>query len=76
MRPLPDLTDLEQQPSVFQQGTDDWNSIFANEFAGMTGEQAGADHVLCLMQVGRLEHREVMKSVELFGKYVIPEFKR
>jgi alkanesulfonate monooxygenase SsuD/methylene tetrahydromethanopterin reductase-like flavin-dependent oxidoreductase (luciferase family) len=39
-------------------------------------EQAGADHVLCLMQVGRLEHREVMKSVELFGKYVIPEFTR
>lgn len=39
-------------------------------------EAAGADHVLCLMQVGGLKHEHIMKSIELFGKYVIPEFKK
>jgi alkanesulfonate monooxygenase SsuD/methylene tetrahydromethanopterin reductase-like flavin-dependent oxidoreductase (luciferase family) len=38
-------------------------------------EKAGADHVLCLMQVGSLKHPHIMKSIELFGKYVIPEFR-
>jgi len=37
-------------------------------------EKAGADHVLCIMQVGGLKHEHIMKSIELFGKYVIPEF--
>jgi alkanesulfonate monooxygenase SsuD/methylene tetrahydromethanopterin reductase-like flavin-dependent oxidoreductase (luciferase family) len=37
-------------------------------------EAAGVDHVLCLMQVGALKHEYIMKSIELFGKYVIPEF--
>jgi len=39
-------------------------------------ERAGADHVLCLMQVGGLKHERIMESIELFGKYVIPHFKR
>jgi hypothetical protein len=26
------------------------------------------------MQVGGLKHEYIMKSIELFGKYVIPEF--
>lgn len=43
MRALPDLTDLPESPSVFTQGKDDWNSIFASEFQGMAAEQAGAD---------------------------------
>ncbi len=38
-------------------------------------EQLGADGVLCMMQTGRIEHRHVMESIELFGKYVIPHFK-
>jgi alkanesulfonate monooxygenase SsuD/methylene tetrahydromethanopterin reductase-like flavin-dependent oxidoreductase (luciferase family) len=37
---------------------------------------AGADRVLCLMQGSRIQHPAVMKSIELFGKYVIPEFDR
>jgi alkanesulfonate monooxygenase SsuD/methylene tetrahydromethanopterin reductase-like flavin-dependent oxidoreductase (luciferase family) len=37
---------------------------------------AGADRVLCLMQGSRIPHPAVMKSIELFGKYVIPEFDR
>jgi len=38
-------------------------------------EKLGADGVLCMMQTGRIEHRHVMESIELFGKYVIPHFK-
>lgn len=38
-------------------------------------EAAGLDHVLCLMQAGRTPHDKIMKSIELFGKYVIPEFR-
>lgn len=43
MRPLPDLAPLDQQPSVFSQPTDDWNGIFANEFAGTDSQQAASD---------------------------------
>jgi alkanesulfonate monooxygenase SsuD/methylene tetrahydromethanopterin reductase-like flavin-dependent oxidoreductase (luciferase family) len=39
-------------------------------------EAAGADHVLFIMQVGGLKHEHIMKSLELFGKYVIPEFRK
>jgi alkanesulfonate monooxygenase SsuD/methylene tetrahydromethanopterin reductase-like flavin-dependent oxidoreductase (luciferase family) len=39
-------------------------------------ERLGADGVLCMMQTGRIEHQHVMESIELFGKYVIPHFKR
>jgi alkanesulfonate monooxygenase SsuD/methylene tetrahydromethanopterin reductase-like flavin-dependent oxidoreductase (luciferase family) len=39
-------------------------------------ERLGADGVLCMMQTGRIEHRHVMESIELFGRYVIPHFKR
>jgi alkanesulfonate monooxygenase SsuD/methylene tetrahydromethanopterin reductase-like flavin-dependent oxidoreductase (luciferase family) len=35
----------------------------------------GADGVLCMMQTGNIAHEHVMKSIELFGKYVIPHFK-
>jgi alkanesulfonate monooxygenase SsuD/methylene tetrahydromethanopterin reductase-like flavin-dependent oxidoreductase (luciferase family) len=38
-------------------------------------EKLGADGVLCMMQTGRIQHRHVMESIELFGRYVIPHFK-
>ena len=38
-------------------------------------EAAGLDHVLCQMQVGYITHEKILKSIELFGKYVIPHFK-
>ncbi len=38
-------------------------------------EQSGVDGVLCLMQAGRIKHPDVMRSIELFGKHVIPHFK-
>lgn len=52
MRPLPDLTDLAESPSVFSQPTDDWNGIFASEFAGMGSEQAGADQQQAITNAG------------------------
>ena len=33
-----------------------------------------ADRVLCLVQFGEFPHDAVMKSLELFGKYIIPRF--
>jgi alkanesulfonate monooxygenase SsuD/methylene tetrahydromethanopterin reductase-like flavin-dependent oxidoreductase (luciferase family) len=38
-------------------------------------EKAGFQRLLCLMQSGRLEHQHIIKSLELFGKHVIPHFK-
>jgi alkanesulfonate monooxygenase SsuD/methylene tetrahydromethanopterin reductase-like flavin-dependent oxidoreductase (luciferase family) len=37
-------------------------------------EVAGADQLLCFMQVGRIPHEKVMNSIRLFGKHVIPYF--
>jgi alkanesulfonate monooxygenase SsuD/methylene tetrahydromethanopterin reductase-like flavin-dependent oxidoreductase (luciferase family) len=33
---------------------------------------AGINRVLCLMQAGRIPHEAVLRSIELFGKHVIP----
>jgi alkanesulfonate monooxygenase SsuD/methylene tetrahydromethanopterin reductase-like flavin-dependent oxidoreductase (luciferase family) len=35
---------------------------------------AGADRVLCLMQASRIPHEAVLRSIELFGRHVIPHF--
>ena len=37
-------------------------------------EAAGVDQVLITMQTETVPHDAVMKSIELFGKHVIPEF--
>ena len=39
-------------------------------------EATGIDQMMILMQTATIPHEQVMKSIELFGKYVIPEFKR
>jgi len=36
---------------------------------------AGLDHLLSLMQVDRVQHPAVMKSIELFAKHVMPRFR-
>jgi alkanesulfonate monooxygenase SsuD/methylene tetrahydromethanopterin reductase-like flavin-dependent oxidoreductase (luciferase family) len=36
---------------------------------------AGLDHLLSLMQCDRIQHPAVMKSIELFGKHVMPRFR-
>ena len=37
-------------------------------------EAAGLDQFMALMQAGRTPHDEIMKSIRLFGKHVIPYF--
>ncbi len=38
-------------------------------------EATGVDQLMIIMQTETIPHEKVMKSIELFGKYVIPEFK-
>jgi alkanesulfonate monooxygenase SsuD/methylene tetrahydromethanopterin reductase-like flavin-dependent oxidoreductase (luciferase family) len=39
-------------------------------------EATGIDQMMIMMQTETVPHDKVMKSIELFGKYVIPEFKK
>ena len=39
-------------------------------------EATGIDQMMIMMQTATIPHEKVMESIELFGKYVIPEFKR
>jgi len=39
-------------------------------------EETGVDHLQFLMATETIDHQQVMKSIEMFGKYVIPEFKK
>ena len=38
-------------------------------------QDAGVDQMLCLMQAGRIPHEKIMRSIELFGTKVIPQFR-
>ncbi len=37
-------------------------------------EEAGVDQVIFVMQAGKNTHEDIMSSIELFGKEVLPEF--
>ena len=39
-------------------------------------EAAGIDQMIIMMQTETIPHEKVMESIELFGKYVIPEFNK
>ena len=39
-------------------------------------EAIGIDQMLIMMQTETIPHDKLMKSIELFGRYVIPEFKK
>ena len=39
-------------------------------------EQVGVDQMNLIIQTETIPHEKVMKSIEMFGKYVIPEFKK
>jgi hypothetical protein len=39
-------------------------------------EQVGVDQIQFLMATESVPHEKVMKSIELFGKHVIPAFKK
>jgi alkanesulfonate monooxygenase SsuD/methylene tetrahydromethanopterin reductase-like flavin-dependent oxidoreductase (luciferase family) len=34
--------------------------------------QAGADRIVCVMQLAELRHEDLMRSIELFGREIIP----
>jgi alkanesulfonate monooxygenase SsuD/methylene tetrahydromethanopterin reductase-like flavin-dependent oxidoreductase (luciferase family) len=38
-------------------------------------EAAGVDQLICFMQVGRIPHDKILRSIELFGEKVIPRFR-
>ena len=38
-------------------------------------ESMGVDEIMPIFQAGRATHEEIMNSIRLFGKYVIPHFK-
>ena len=38
-------------------------------------ESMGVDEIMPIFQAGRATHKEIMNSIRLFGKYVIPHFK-
>ena len=38
-------------------------------------ERMGVDEIMPLFQVGPVTHAEVMETLRLFGKYIIPHFK-
>jgi alkanesulfonate monooxygenase SsuD/methylene tetrahydromethanopterin reductase-like flavin-dependent oxidoreductase (luciferase family) len=37
-------------------------------------EATGADLLLCLVNPYKISHEKVMQTIDLMGKYVIPEF--
>jgi alkanesulfonate monooxygenase SsuD/methylene tetrahydromethanopterin reductase-like flavin-dependent oxidoreductase (luciferase family) len=39
-------------------------------------EKAGVDLLLCLINPHNIPHEQAMQTIELMGKYVIPEFER
>ncbi len=39
-------------------------------------EEAGADQLMILIQSETIPHEDVMESIRMFGKYVLPEFKK
>jgi alkanesulfonate monooxygenase SsuD/methylene tetrahydromethanopterin reductase-like flavin-dependent oxidoreductase (luciferase family) len=39
-------------------------------------EQAGVDQVMMIMQTETIPHEKAMRSIELFGKHVIPAFRK
>ena len=34
----------------------------------------GADRMMCLVQFGQIPHRDVVSSIELIGKHLVPHF--
>jgi len=38
-------------------------------------QEAGLDHLICLMQADRIPHDRVMRSIELFAGEIIPRFR-
>ena len=51
--------------------------IVHDELVAMLGDEAtGIDQLIIMMQTETIPHEKVMKSIDLFGRYVIPEFNK
>ncbi|MBI3743115.1 MAG: LLM class flavin-dependent oxidoreductase [Chloroflexi bacterium] len=37
-------------------------------------EAAGIQHMLCVMQAGRVPHEKIKQSIRMFGKHIVPHF--
>ena len=37
-------------------------------------ESAGADEIMCIMQMGGVPHAVAMETIRQYGEYVIPQF--
>jgi alkanesulfonate monooxygenase SsuD/methylene tetrahydromethanopterin reductase-like flavin-dependent oxidoreductase (luciferase family) len=67
---LLDYNFLEDSKAVLC-GTPDQVLETAKEY-----EKAGVDLLLCLINPFKIPHEKVMQTIELMGKYVLPEFRR
>ena len=64
---IPDAQ-LQQHPTVVVGDPDEVNrklEVF---------DKAGLDQVICFKQAGRIPHQNIMKSLRLMAKHVLPQF--
>jgi alkanesulfonate monooxygenase SsuD/methylene tetrahydromethanopterin reductase-like flavin-dependent oxidoreductase (luciferase family) len=61
--------DLDEEDMVIVGGVDDCIRKVERY------RQTGIDHLICLMQADRIPHERVLRSIELFGKEIIPHFR-
>lgn len=38
-------------------------------------QEAGADEIMCMMQMGTVPHEAIMQTIEAYGKTIIPHFR-
>jgi len=60
---------LKEHPLIVVGTPDEVNRKFE------TLQNAGLDQVICLKQAGRIPHANIMRSMELMGRHVLPHFK-
>jgi alkanesulfonate monooxygenase SsuD/methylene tetrahydromethanopterin reductase-like flavin-dependent oxidoreductase (luciferase family) len=65
-----DITEFDREDMVIVGDPDECLQKF------LRYEEAGIDQVLCYINFGYLPNEAVLKSIELLGKYVIPELKK
>jgi len=39
-------------------------------------QEAGADEIMCIMQMGTVPHEAIMETIEAYGKTIIPHFRK
>ncbi len=59
---------LKEHPLIVVGTPDEVNRKFE------TLQSAGLDQIICLKQAGRIPHANIMRSMELMGRHVLPHF--